>query len=279
MAGPLAARPIAGRGMLALAIVLLCAWSLAPLMIMLTGALQTPASLFSNRFLPTEFTLANFVELFTKTDFLRWAFNSTLVALGSTAITVVASVLAGYSLANFRFRGRLVFTRTVLFVYMFPSLALSVPLYIVFRSAGLTNHPFGLMLAHASAALPFGIWLLAQAFQPISSAYRESAYWMGAGSIRTMVQIELPLVMPAVATVGIFAFSNSWENYTYSFILTTQQSAQTLPVALTRFMEGEVIHWGLMEAAGVWMLVPPMLIAIFFGRYFVAGIGLGGVKG
>jgi multiple sugar transport system permease protein len=135
-----------------------------------------------------------------------------------------------------------------------------------------------LILAHSSITVPFGVWLMWQYFQTIPMAYQESAYTLGAGSLRTLIEVEVPLARSGIAAVAIFAFALSWEDYTMSFILSRDASAQTLPVILGQFSQRYAVDWGAASAAAVVLAIPSLIIVIFLQRFLVRGVGMGGVK-
>lgn len=268
-----------GKFVAGLSTLILCVFFAFPLYWMIKGSLEPTGNLLQPSLVPSNSTAGNYRDLFDGTEFGSYLFNSIVVALGSTALTVVVASFAGYGLARFRFRGKKLIARGILFTYMLPGLALAIPLFLVFRGMQLTNSLLGLTLAHSSLSLPFGIWLMWQFFQTVPRSYQESAFSLGAGRLRTFFEIEVPLASPGMIAVAIFAFALSWEDFEYAFILTTDAAAQTLPVGIMSFVQTQVIHWGLINSAGVFMAIPPLLIVLFLQRYLVKGLGSGGLKG
>lgn len=250
-----------------------------PIYWMIKGSFEPLQAFVRPHLLPQDVSLANYNQLLEHSNFPTHLANSVSAAAISMALSISLACLAGYGLARFRFRGRTLVGRSVLFVYMFPSLALAIPLYGVFNSVGLTNTTLGLALAHTSLSLPFGIWLMWQSFQTISTSYQEAAAVLGAGRLRAFFEIELPLARPALIAFSIFAFALSWDDYTLAFIIGTSESSKTLPVGTMTFVEGDVIHWGAIMAAGVAMALPAFLIVLLLQRYLVRGLTAGGLKG
>ena len=261
------------------ALLLLCLFSIFPIYWMFKASFEDTSALLHPSLIPWNPSLDNYQELFATRDFAAFAINSALAAAGTVALTVIAATIAGYGLARFPVRGGKFVARGVLFSYMFPALAVAIPMYILFRAFHLTNSMPGLVLAHTSMALPFGIWLMWQFFQSIPTSFQESAYTLGAGRLRTFLQVELPLAMPGVVTVAIFAFAASWEDYTFAFILETATPSWTLPVAVNSFVHGDYVSWGLVTTVGVFMVLPPLIIVLALQKYLVTGVGAGGLKG
>lgn len=271
-------RPLRTFG-LYLAVVLVVLFFTFPIYWMVKGSFEPAQAFVRPNLLPQDVSLANYGQLLDNSNFLTHLGNSVGAALISMSLSISLACLAGYGLARFRFKGRTVVGRSVLFVYMFPSLALAIPLYGVFNNLGLTNTTLGLALAHTSLSLPFGIWLMWQSFQTISTSYAESAAVLGASRIRAFFEVELPLARPALIAFAIFAFALSWDDYTLAFIIGTSEAAKTLPVGIMSFVEGDVIHWGAIMAAGVAMALPAFLIVLLLQRYLVRGLTAGGLKG
>lgn len=261
------------------ATIAVCLFAAFPIYWMLKGSLEPTEALLDPHLLPRHFTLENYEELFSSGEFRGYLMNSVVIAIGTMLLTVVCATLAGYGLARFQFPGQRVIARSVLFTYMFPPLALAIPLFVVFSQAGLTNSRLGLVIAHSSLTLPFGIWLMWQFFQTVPRSYQESAYSLGAGKLRTMLEVEAPLASPGIIAVAILSFALSWEDYTMAFILTTDVTAKTLPVGMTAFVEQDVIHWGLVQSAGVFVALPALIIITLLQRYLITGLGAGGLKG
>lgn len=275
-------RPVGGerlwRASMGALTVVLCAITLIPVYWMVVTSIQPNTRALDPSLQPGPFTGANFTELFQQGSFRPYLVNSLVVAVGTTILTVVVTVLAGYALVRFTVPGRSWIARLVLLVYMFPALALAIPLTLVFDRLGLVNTQLGLVLAHSSITVPFGVWLMWQYFQTIPTAYQESAYTLGAGSLRTLIEIEVPLARSGIAAVAIFAFALSWEDYTMAFILSRDDSAQTLPVILGQFSQRYAVDWGAASSAAVVLAIPSLIIVIFLQRFLVRGVGMGGVK-
>ncbi|MCS0502031.1 carbohydrate ABC transporter permease [Ancylobacter mangrovi] len=275
----MAATRFLSTGLNYLALAAVCLFFVFPMYWMLKGSLETAPELLSAHLLPGSISSEAFRELIGQASFRQYFFNSATVAIASTIVSTTCAVLAGYGLARFKFPGKAAMSRGVLFCYMFPSLALSIPLFNIFYSIRLGNTLFGLMLTHVTLSLPFGIWLMWQYFQTIPSAFRENAALLGAGRFRTFLEVELPLARSGLIAVAIFAFALSWEEYEFAFVLITSEASKTLPIGMTQFVTRDYVVWNMIMAAGITMAVPAFLLISFLQKYLVAGFTSGGLKG
>jgi multiple sugar transport system permease protein len=240
------------------------------------GAARTPPS-----YLPHPVSLENFRSLFLGgTDLGRYVGNSLLVACLCVAITVVLTVLGGYGFARFSFPARAVAFAFMLTIFMVPFQSILTPLYIVLLHLHLLNSLLGLGLVYATYQLPFGLFIMRNSFSTIPAAIYEAAEVDGAGHAIALWRIHIPLVVPGIVTVALFAFIASWNEFLGALILLSNQSNFTLPVELLTLVTGQfgVIDWGLLEAGVVVTMVPCIIVFLVLQRYYLGGILSGAVK-
>jgi multiple sugar transport system permease protein len=204
--------------------------------------------------------------------------NSLLVAVGTAAVNLVLGVLAGYSFARLRFRGR----ATLLLVYlgsrMVPGIALVVPLYLVIKTLGLLDSLSALVVTYLTFTLPFTIWLLKSYFQGIPRELEEAALVDGCGWSRMVVRVLVPAAAPGLVAAGMFAFMTAWNDYLFAVILTSSMAAKTVPVVVAGFATDVTTERTLMAAGGVLAVLPPLVLAFLFQRLIVQGLVSGAVK-
>ncbi len=229
--------------------------------------------------IPRTWTLRNYDDLLTLTDFARLFLNSVKVGLLSTVIALGVGTLGAYALARFSFRGKELFGGSVLLAYMFPGALLAIPLVVLFARLGLSNSHTGLTLAYLTFAVPFIMWVLRGFFRAIPRDYEEAAMIDGASRLGAFVRVVLPQAMPGILATGIFAFIFAWNEYLLALLLISDESLRTLPPGLMRFLSATDVNWGLMMAASVLVTLPMALVFGFVQRHLVTGIGAGGVKG
>ena len=233
-----------------------------------------------NPFYPHFPTLAHYRRLLTETAYPRWFWNTTYVAVVSTAISMVISILAGYALARLRFRGHALFSGGIFIVYLVPTTLLFIPMAQVIISFGLVNNPLGLIVVYPTFLVPFCTWLLIGYFQTIPRELDECAMVDGATRFQALVKIVLPSAIPGVITAGIFAFTLSWNEFIYALVLVSSDDSRTLVVGvLTKLVRGDLLPWGPLMAAALLGSLPVAILYSFFVEQYVSGLTAGAVKG
>ncbi|MDQ0474064.1 carbohydrate ABC transporter permease [Labrys wisconsinensis] len=269
-----------------LAAVAFAAVILAPIawMVLLSVSSTKDLTTLPFRWIPAELDLSRYAELIHYADntrgkaFLLALRNTITVAAGTTAVALVCAVPAAWSFS--RFRGRQSpLLGVVIAIYMMPATAIVVPLYRILSGAGLLNTPIGLILVDCTLVLPFAIWLMKSNFDAVPSEIEEAAFVDGAGVLKTLWLVTLPMVRPALATTALFAILNVWDEFLYAFIFTSDSRAQTLVVTIANLASGRESDYGLLATAGLLTALPPILIGIVLQRTLVSGLAQGGIKG
>ena len=225
-------------------------------------------------------TLEHYRHLFTQTHFARWTLNTTIVSVVSTLISLVCSILAGYSLARLRYRGANTIGWGVFVTYLVPPTLLFLPLAFLIRQLHLFNNLWSLILTYPTFLIPFSTWLLIGYFKGIPRELEESALVDGATRVQTMVRIVIPLALPGILSAGVFAFTLSWNEFLYSLIFMNDTIAKTISVGVTsELVRGDDFFWGELMAASLLGSLPVALLDSFFVDRFVAGLTAGAVKG
>jgi multiple sugar transport system permease protein len=253
-----------------------------PLYWMMISSVKPYGELFSRKFdlLPGgAITFQNYTELLQKTLFARYFLNSLIVAVLATAGSVVAAVLAGFGVTRFDFPGRKLIASSVLFTYMFPPILLSIPLFVMLKNAGMVNSLFGLALAHISFTLPLAMWLAIIFFEAIPIDLDEAAMIDGAGRLRTLWLVILPIAIPGVVAICVFSFILSWNDYLFALVLIVDETKKTLPVGVAGFVEATSVEWGLLMAGGVLITLPVLIGFSVAQRWLIQGLGAGAIKG
>jgi multiple sugar transport system permease protein len=253
---------------------------IGPFVWMLLGAFKPNRELITTTptLLPDDFTLSNFSELFTKLDFATYFFNSTLIAVIVTLANLLFCSMAGYALAKLHFRGRNALMGLVLATLMVPGSVTLVPLFVLMSKLGLVNTYAAVILPYAAGA--FGVFLMRQFMLSLPSDLLDQARVDGAGEWTIFWRIVLPLVKPALATLGIFQFLATWNNFLWPLVVLTDESKYTLPVALATFAIGQnKAEYGLLMAGAVALVAPVILVFLLLQRHFTQTIAMTGLKG
>ena len=224
--------------------------------------------------------LQNYADLFFKTNFIRWTINSAVVALASTSISLVCSILAGYSLARLRYRGASAIGWGVFVTYLVPPTLLFLPMAYVIAQLHLFNNYLSLILTYPTFLIPFCTWLLMGYFRGIPRELEEAALVDGASRVQAMARVVIPLALPGILSAGMFAFTLSWGEFLYALVFMNDTVVKTVPVGVVNeLIKGDEFFWGELMAAALLGSIPVALLYSFFVDYFVAGMTAGAVKG
>ena len=224
-------------------------------------------------------TLEHFKNLLQTTAFPQWLWNTMLIALVSTVISLICGMFAGYALARLKFRGS-EFLGTAIFVtYLVPQTLLFIPLADIIRDMHLGNTPWALMLTYPTFLIPFCTWLLMGYFKTIPKELEECARIDGATRFGAMIRIIFPVAIPGILSAGIFAFTLSWNEFIYALIFMSSAELKTVPVGVvSELIRGDIFFWGQLMAGALLGSIPVALVYSFFVEYYVTGL-TGSVKG
>lgn len=261
-------------------LVLLALVILFPIYYMVIVSLKLPRDIYrSPSLLPVNATLKNYIDLFTKMNFLLALRNSLIVAGMATVVSVVISVLAAYSLVRLRYRFRDWIGRLILFTYLTPSALLFIPLSVIIARLGLGNTLHGLIFVYLTFATPLSTWLLMGYFRNIPADLEEQAMVDGATRLVALFRVVMPLVAPGLIAVSVFTFTGAWNELLLALIFITSPDKRTVPVEVSYLITGDVFRWGLIMAGSVAAAVPVMVLYYVGQRFVVQGLAAGAVKG
>jgi len=224
-------------------------------------------------------TLEHFRELLQTTAFPHWLWNTMLIAIVSTAISLICGMFAGYALARLKFRGSEFLGTAIFITYLVPQTLLFIPLADIIRDMHLGNTPWALMLTYPTFLIPFCTWLLMGYFKTIPKELEECARIDGATRFGAMVRIIFPVAIPGILSAGIFAFTLSWNEFIYALIFMSSAELKTVPVGVvSELIRGDIFFWGQLMAGALLGSIPVALVYSFFVEYYVTGL-TGSVKG
>ncbi|MFV2012930.1 MULTISPECIES: sugar ABC transporter permease [unclassified Micromonospora] len=277
----------AGRvGWRHLVALLAVAFSLFPIVFVLSAAVNPLGTLSSTDLFPTGASGNNFRRLFADTSFGRWFGNSLLIAGLASFASVFLSSLAAYAFSRMRFRGRRVGLLSLLLIQMFPQFLAIVAIFLIFSTItdlwptiGF-NTPWGLMLLYLGGALGVNTWLMKGFFDTLPRELDESATMDGASHAQVFFRIMLPLVAPILAVTGLLAFINTINEFLIANVFLTNPEAKTLAVGMYGLVAGERNNnFGIFAAGTLLTAVPTVLVFQLLSRYIVSGLTSGSVKG
>ena len=223
-------------------------------------------------------TLEHFYKLLFETSYPQWLWNTVLVSVVSTFVSLVASVLAAYAIERLRFNGSKQVGLSIFLAYMVPPSILFIPLANVVFKLGLFDSRWALILTYPTFLIPFCTWLLMGYFRSIPAELEECALIDGANRWQILIKIVLPLAVPGLISAGIFAFTLSWNEFIYALTFISSSEMKTLPVGVvTELVQGDVYQWGPLMAGALLGSLPVAFIYSFFVEYYVSGM-TGSVK-
>lgn len=252
-----------------------------PFWYMLITSLKPQSLIFEMppRLWPSEITLKNYAEALGKDQFDLYFFNSLLVAVSSTASTVVISSLLAYAFARLRFPGREAIFYIFLLGMMIPPVMLIIPQFIVAKFLNLYNTLPGLIAVYVTMNLAMQTYLLRGVFEGVPVDLEEAALMDGASSWVIFWRVVIPLSRPGLAVVTIFTFLYSWDEFPWAHVAIKETTRRTLPIAIALFQGQHLTEWGQVFAASIFALIPVVIVFAIFQRHFIRGIATTGLKG
>jgi trehalose/maltose transport system permease protein len=271
-------REIGGWSMAVFVVVVV---SLVPVVWIVMLSLKTPATATDGSFIPHAWTLSNYSDIFNTSTFTAALRNSIGIALISTALAVLLASAAAYAIARLDFPGKQIILAVSLGVAMFPQISLVGPLYNLWRQIGLYDTWPGLIIPYMTFALPLSIFVLSSFFREIPWELEQAAQIDGATPFQAFRKVIVPLAAPGIVTTFILVFIICWNDFVFAISLTSTNSAQTVPAAISAFpgVSQFTVPYGDIAAAAVVVTVPVMILVLLFQRRIVSGLTAGAVKG
>jgi multiple sugar transport system permease protein len=271
------------RYLLAAGAVFISALMLAPVVLSLFASVKSKAdaSAVPPTYLPYSFSTENYQNILNYQAGL-WTYvgNSLAVAALAIVFVIVLAVPAGYGLARFKFRGKEVLFLVLLLPLMIPYQSILIPIYMMFAKIGLANTHVGLAVIHTILQIPFSVYLMRNSFEGIPKELEEAAVVDGGTSFQLFTRVALPLVLPGIVTIGLFAFITSWNEFLAALIVMNKETLFTVPIMLVGVRTGHLgaVDWGTLQAGVIISIIPCIAIYVFLQKYYVSGLLSGAVK-
>jgi multiple sugar transport system permease protein len=223
-------------------------------------------------------TFKHISKLLFETQYPRWLWNTMYVAVGATALSIFASVLAAYAIVRLRFKGADTVGVLIFFAYLVPPSILFIPLASVIQAYGLFDSPLSLILVYPTLLIPFSTWLLMGYFKTIPYELEECALIDGATRWQILIKIILPLAIPGLISAFIFSFTLCWNEFIYALTFLQSTPNKTVPVAIVNeFVDGDIYKWGSLMAGALVGSLPLVILYAFFVEHYVSAM-TGAVK-
>lgn len=264
-----------------LVLILALLLTILPIGWVLSTSIKPTTEIFANppRWIPLDPTLSNYHNVLFDSSIPNAFKNSVLVGVMTTFIALLLGGSAGYAFARFSFRGNRVLSLFMLISQMLPLTVLMIPLYYMENEVGLVDTKLGLAIAHLVISLPLVTWMAKGYFKGIPKEIEEAAIMDGCSTMQTIIRVVLPLLKPALAATGIYAFISSWNEFALANVLTRSTASITVPIALNEFSSFFKVDWGSTMAVAMVITVPIIAIFMMVQKQFVEGLAAGAVKG
>jgi multiple sugar transport system permease protein len=250
-----------------------------PLWWMINTSLKDPTKVFTFQFIPHPFRWRNYLDVLNSTPFHLYYFNSIYIAILTTTGVLFFASLAGYAFARMRFPGRNILFLCLLSTMMIPTEIITIPLFLLMKNLGLVDtHVPLIVIPMLGPSGVFGVFVMRQYFLAIPYELEEAAKMDGCSHIRIFFQIMVPLAKPALATLTIFTFLTSWNEFYEPLIYINSHDLMTIPLALARFTDEVGTHWERLMSASVMATVPLLIVFFFAQKQFIEGISMTGGK-
>ena len=246
----------------------------------MSTSLKGPLEIYGNlTFYPVAPTLENYVKAFSQNRFEVYIKNSLIVTLVSSTIVLAASLMGGYALARYRFRGKGVVLVVFLASQMVPLITAIIPMFVMYSRLKIIDSLMSLILSYTVANVPFCLITMSAFLKRIPVELEEAALMDGCGRMRSVMQVVLPLMAPGIIAVFVFAFTGCWNELFYAVMMINTEKNRTIPVGLLQFVQKYEVNWGQMMAGCTITLIPVVVMFFIMQKHIVEGLTAGAVKG
>ncbi|MGW2388537.1 carbohydrate ABC transporter permease [Streptomyces lydicamycinicus] len=257
---------------------------LLPVYVMFSSSLKSLEDVSGAfRWLPSELTVRPYLDIWHTVPLARYFLNSLIVAGSATVCSVLVAVFAAYAVSRYHFRGKRIFTVTVLSTQMFPGILFLLPLFLIYVNIGNTTGVAlygsrgGLVLTYLTFSLPFSLWMLTGYFASVPRELDEAAYVDGCGPLGALFRVVVPAALPGIIAVAVYAFMTAWGEVLFASVM-TNDTTRTLSVGLQGYATQNDVYWNQVMAASLVVSVPVVAGFLLLQRYLVAGLTAGAVK-
>lgn len=229
-------------------------------------------------YFPKKFTWDNYIQLFEQYNYMTLLKNSLIVSVASALVITFLSMLGGYGLARYKFKGKTAVILFFLITQMIPGILVIIPLYVAFSKMGLINTHLGLFIYYVTVNLPFCLVTMRSFFERIPVTLEEAAKVDGCSKMQSLFKIVFPIMFPGIVSVFVFGFIGAWNELIAGSIFISTPDMWTIPVGLKTLIGKYNVEWGLLMAGGVMGLLPTAVMFAAMQKFIVEGMTAGAVK-
>lgn len=262
-------------------LILLCMFSLGPIIWDLSTSFKPEKMILVNppQWIPREVTFVHYLDVIKNPNMVRYFINSFITAISSTFAALLIGVLGAYGFSRFKFPGNKTMMISIMLTRMLPRVSLIVPFFITLQKLRLYNTRAGLVLVFLVITMPLSIWMLKGFFDSIPYEMEEAATVDGCSPLGILFYIDLPVLLPAIASVGMYIFITAWNEFLLALTMTKGGALRTISVGLAFYIDEYGIRWGPLMAASILMSIPAMVVFSIFNKFLIKGLSEGSVKG
>lgn len=267
------------------AVTCLVVYILAPFLWLLIMSISSTIDLTAKplHWIPEKIDLSSYKELLTMglnsrgETFLYGIRNSLITSLTAVFVSLLASIPAAWVFSRHPGKKN-VLLKMAIFTFMLPPIAFALPIYLMLSQIGWLDNSFALSLVYCTIIMPFSVWLIKENMESVPYELEEAAIIDGAGLVKRLLLVVLPLMLPAIGTVALLSLIMSWDEYFYAMLYTSSKVSITLPVVIANLASGRQSNYGLIAAGGILAAAPPVILGLLLQKSLVKGLSQGGVK-
>lgn len=264
-----------------LLVIAICLFSLFPILWCLSTSFKPENMIFRTpaQWIPHPATMKNYIQVIADPDMIKYFINTLILAIGTTCITMMVSVLAGYGFARYKFTGSKLLIWSILFARVLPRVSIIIPFYIILKNLNLINTYPGLILVYLTLCLPVAVWMLKGYFSDLPLEIEEAAIVDGCSPLGVLLRVVLPMCGPIITTVAMNAFVLSWNEFLFALTMTNGKAIRPISVGLAFYIDEAGVHWGPLMAASILMSIPAVMFFTLAQGKMIKGLSAGAVKG
>lgn len=261
--------------------ILVCFFALAPVLWCLSTSLKPEMMIFDQppRWIPKVISLEHYKNVLNNPKMLRYFMNSFLTATASTAIALLVGVLGAYGFSRYKFPGKNTMLISIMLTRMLPRVALIIPFFVTLQKLKIYNTRPGMIVIYLIITMPLSVWLLKGFFDSIPYELEEAAVMDGCSPLGILFKVDLPIILPAIASVGMYVFITAWNEFLFALTMSKGEALRTISVGLAFYIDEFGVQWGSLMAASMLMSLPAMIVFSMFQKSLIKGLSEGGVKG